>query len=323
MIIKDDKLVQPELEPAVETPPPYSLAAHAPVDVTVAVTVPGVTPSPTHFRDPFPGGPPRPVQAAASGSSASALPVPDAHPLSALPPPPGVPRSACTHVRRKNVMLTGRFVVDPYLPLPPLPPDAGADAEEEEDYGGFGLFDEAGGRDAGERPNLRLENKNGSIDAEVWVVGGEGREKDDEDAGKKKATMDVRVKNGFVALKMNASRAAPSFALRVAAKNGGVRVYVPRRFVGPLTTRTRNGWVQLSPALAARVTNFSEVRGTRKGFVGNYAASGYGNGEWQGSSLDISCENGRIKLFFADEAGEKEKEGKGAGALLGRVFGLS
>ena len=51
---------------------------------------------------------------------------------------------------------------------------------------------------------------------------------------------------------------------------------LPRSFSGPLITRTGNGWATLSPELANATTTFTEVRGVRKSFVGEFLDSGYG-----------------------------------------------
>lgn len=62
----------------------------------------------------------------------------------------------------------------------------------------------------------------------------------------------------------------------MSAKNGGVSVAIPESYVGPLTTQTKNGWVTMSSALAARVTTFSDVKSVKKCFIGDFASSGYG-----------------------------------------------
>lgn len=43
-----------------------------------------------------------------------------------------------------------------------------------------------------------------------------------------------------------------------------------------------------------------------------------GRGEWPGSSLDITCENGRVKLCYLDEENETRSSG-----LLGRLFNMN
>ncbi|THH04194.1 hypothetical protein EW145_g5707 [Phellinidium pouzarii] len=320
MIIKEEKLAQVEPEPHVETPPPYSAApevrtavASAPRDALADVQN---APAPV---------PQAPSQTASSSTRSTSAAIPTS--ISA-PPPQDVRRKAYTHIHRVNSALVGRFVVDPYLPFPP-----GIESTEEDGIdlrlGGM----EDGGADGygygwerGRSRNLRLVCENGSVNAEVWVVGGEGESNADgeDEIGdaaekRKKAVMDVRAKNGFVVIKINTSVESPPFALRVGTRNGGIRVGVPRSFVGPLTTRSRNGWVRFTPALASATTHFSEVQGTRKSFVGDFADSGYGESEWHGSSIDLSCQNGRIKLFYLDEP---TPESKSTSGWIGRLFGI-
>jgi len=201
-------------------------------------------------------------------------------------------------------MLKGQYVIDPYLPIP-------------EDVRSA----EYTSADAGTK-NMSLDCRTGTIDVEVWIVGGMDLQDGANSTGVKKALLEARGQNGFVTLRVNADHLHP-FDLQVSARNGGVTVALPSSFSGPLTTTTQNGWVTISSALAADVTTFSDVRGTKKCFVGDFASSGYGRGPWAGSSLDINCTNGRIKLSYVDEVKEKERpkpRGKSSSGFLTRMF---
>ena len=174
-------------------------------------------------------------------------------------------------------MLKGQYVIDPYLPIQP---DVIASASMGPD---------------GQVKNLGLSCTNGNVNADIWVVGGESFDLTDS-RNVRKATLDARGQNGFVNIKVvsyfllqrpfiraliltldtqNADEQHP-FELFVVARNGGVSVAIPSSFRGPLTTVTQNGWVNVSKALAADVTTFSDVRGLKKCFVGDFATSGYG-----------------------------------------------
>ncbi len=53
-------------------------------------------------------------------------------------------------------------------------------------------------------------------------------------------------------------------------------------------------------------TPFSRVEHVGKGFIGDWAHSGYGQRDdhetsWDGDELVLDSENGKIKVFFADE----------------------
>ncbi|KAI5121441.1 hypothetical protein M0805_006202 [Coniferiporia weirii] len=308
MIIKEDKLAQLEPEPLVETPPPYSLAPEGSVRAVLTLDTNANTNGGVSVSVP----PAHPAQSSAVASGSTRSTVVTA--VAAVPPPPtNVPRTSCVHIRRENRQLAGSFVIDPYLPFPPTE-RTGSESSDDDDMGiSLGGGEEGSGHDR--RPNLRLECQNRSIDANVWVVGGNNAEGAGGALRRKKAILDMRAKDGYAVVKINASEDSPAFALRVGACNGGIRVGIPRSFVGPLTTRTHNGWVRLEPALAACTTHFSEVNGMRKGFVGDFASSGYGEDEWHGSSIDVSCENGRIKLFYLDEE-------KVASGWFERLFGM-
>lgn len=176
-----------------------------------------------------------------------------------------------------------------------------------------------------ERKNLLLECQNGGINAEVYLVGpgvgGSAGEEESENGMSKKrpTTIEVTGRNGFIALKLNAERDHP-FSLRISAHNGGISLAIPNSFTGPLTTKTENGWVSFSSALAPNVTTFSDVKSTRKCFVGDFTASNYGRGEWQGSSIDLDCHNGRVKLCYVDEM--DDQAGKSGSKFLTRVLGF-
>jgi len=94
------------------------------------------------------------------------------------------------------------------------------------------------------------------------------------------------------------------YNLTVTAANGSISLAIPRSFRGPLTTTTSNGWCTMTADLASQVATFSEVKGVKKSFVGDFASSKYGDGEWTGSSINVKCQNGRIKMYYVDEGSQ-------------------
>ncbi|KAL5521572.1 hypothetical protein ACEPAF_2320 [Sanghuangporus sanghuang] len=248
------------------------------------------------------------ISGAATSSTATIRP---SDPYPSIFPPSDILRTSYLQTKRTNKPISTRVVVNPYLPVS-LNPQIDVGTEDSEDNWSAGEDDAYGPRLVSSLPgvgdkNVCLMSKNANINAEIWVVGRSPENTGDDGSmyGRKKAGIDIRSKNGFIHVKMHANQISPSFALRIANKNGGVRVILPRTFSGPLTTRTQNGWVSFSPELASFTTTFTEIRGLRKSFVGDFLDSGYGRGEWPGCSLDITCENGRIKLCYLDEDTEK------------------
>ncbi|TDL24529.1 hypothetical protein BD410DRAFT_719430, partial [Rickenella mellea] len=206
---------------------------------------------------------------------------------------PPLPRQNHLSISRHNASVKGTWVIDPQLQVPTaaLPPLAP------------GVV----------RKNFELQADNGSINAEVWIVS-----PDQGNTDKKTAPATVHVKgcNGNVNVQMR-----HPFRLTVTANNGGVTVAIPRSFCGPLTTITRNGWVSIDSSLAPHVTTFSEVKGTRKCFVGDFSSSNYGQEEWNGSSLEVDCHNGKIKVRYVDEVPE-ERQKSPTGGVFGKLFSV-
>ncbi|KAL5476755.1 hypothetical protein ACEPAI_2941 [Sanghuangporus weigelae] len=357
MIIKDDKVVEPVTEQAGDNPPPYSPALPARVQVvdqnvssppgsqlpfsinqnrnrTVvfrprgASSVSSLTP-PINVQGPGSSGSSTissigSVSGAATSSTATIRP---SDPYPSVLPPSDIPRTSRLHIKRTNTPISTRVVVNPYIPVS-FNPQIDVGMEDSEDNSNADEDDAYGPRlgsslsGVGDK-NVCLMSKNANINSEIWVLGRSPEDTGDDGSmyGRKKAGIDIQSKNGFIHVKMHANQISPSFSLRIANKNGGVRVVLPRTFSGPLITRTQNGWVSLSPELASSTTTFTEVLGLRKSFVGDFLDSGYGRGEWPGCSLDITCENGRIKLCYLDEDSEKSiSVSSGDKKFFNRIF---
>ncbi|KAG8993714.1 hypothetical protein FRB90_000614 [Tulasnella sp. 427] len=143
--------------------------------------------------------------------------------------------------------------------------------------------------------NLRLYSHNGNVAGDVVLIG----------RGDKRASLVAESKNGNVTLKL-LSRTTCPFRLSANSHNGGVKVYIPRDFIGPLTSATDNGGLDLSDMVKRNHTPFSEDGKICKGFIGDWSSSGYGDviqagKEWKGDELVVGSKNGRVKVFYSDE----------------------
>ena len=104
-------------------------------------------------------------------------------------------------MRRVNRSLRGRFVLDPRFPRPPhARMDLDKVRAEPLDYDVRLPAWEDDGTGAPTDPHMLLECKNGSIDADVWVVGAKKAEGDG--AENAVAGLYILEKNGFVVVKL-------------------------------------------------------------------------------------------------------------------------
>jgi len=211
-----------------------------------------------------------------------------------------------------NGPIRGSCVLNPYLHVPEVTPTPKPVRGQQD------------AAKTGERKNLLLECTNGNITASVWVVGDHGRIAQSAGVrGAKRTTIYAKTTNGSIDIRVDADCATHPFALTANTHNGVVRVWLPRSFKGPVTSHARVGWMSTSPAVSPNMATFSDMNDVRKGFIGELADSGYGHGEWQGSSLDLTCAIGRIKVYYLDEVKEgAEAPQAKSSSFLGKIFGL-
>ncbi|KAJ7181975.1 hypothetical protein C8R46DRAFT_1186849 [Mycena filopes] len=221
----------------------------------------------------------------ASGFGVEPLP-PQAQPLTV---PNTVKPTNFLSLSRGNQSIKGIYVIDPRIKIPQslLPPLAADETEST-------------------RRNVFLHTSNGSIDVALFVVG--------DGDHKQKVNMLLKSSNGYIVAKLHtaASAARPPVKLRVQSSNGSVTIHVPRSFRGPVTLRTSNGSTRLSDAVAAALTTFTEAKGTRRCFIGDFSDwtdMDAGSG-WAGDELEVEASNGAIRLLYEDGGG-KGNEGKG------------
>jgi len=156
------------------------------------------------------------------------------------------------------------------------------------------------------QPIIHLKSGGGNIHAKIWLIGPESNSP--LPVPDRRPILLLECINGFINLEIIADCNAHPFTLKVSCKNGGVSVSAPTSFVGPLTLHTKTAWTRFYPQLLRNLTTFSDAEGNTKCFVGDFPSSGFGDGPWLGSSMDITCENGRVKLFYEDEMNQTDPQ---------------
>ncbi|KAJ7895467.1 hypothetical protein B0H14DRAFT_2680552 [Mycena olivaceomarginata] len=266
--------------------------------------------------------------AADSKASAKRPPSLDAPPpspsSSSLPPtpvpPPSVKPTNFLSLSRGNGSIKGTYVIDPRLkiPAPMLPPLAADETEAT-------------------RRNVFLHTSNGSMDVDLFVVGGDaegGRRQNLQ----KRVNLSLKSSNGSTVARLHAGPAPfrTPIHFRAHSSNGPITLHIPRSFRGPLTIRTRNGSVRFSDALKAELTTFSEADKTRRCFVGDFAdwptdtnstgvksdtlnSEGEEGSGWRGDEIELESSNGSIKIQYDVEPRDAGKE-KSKG-LFARLLG--
>ncbi|KAH9954739.1 hypothetical protein BC827DRAFT_1241236 [Russula dissimulans] len=155
----------------------------------------------------------------------------------------GIPYTNFLLVVKRDSSVEGRYIVD--LALPP-PPSSAPDTD---------------------RKNVSLHTTSGSINAEVWVI-------HDGSAESKRVSLAMSSDNGRVRAKVHAPSPngrpyeRPSLDIELHADYGDVFVSLPPCFRGPITIRTGDERIALSPGLTECTALLSDVPGVREYFVG-------------------------------------------------------
>ncbi|KAG0702191.1 hypothetical protein DFH29DRAFT_512264 [Suillus ampliporus] len=151
----------------------------------------------------------------------------------------------------KDKPIRGSYVIDPLMqiPLNLLPPLNAGETDQD-------------------RKNLYLRTKDGSINADIWLIG-------QEEATPKngnRTTLSLSSKDGSITAKINTVKVVAPFLLDIYARDGRVTVLLPRSFHGLLLLTTRQS-AKLSDDLLQRSTTLSTVEKTQRYFVGDLFAS--------------------------------------------------
>lgn len=80
-------------------------------------------------------------------------------------------------------------------------------------------------------------------------------------------------------------------------------IHLPRSFRGPVSLHTKNGSIRLSAPIQTNSTQFSDLGGVQRSFLGPFDASEFTSGQgWDGDELVVEGANGGIRIVYDDEA---------------------
>ncbi|KAG1871469.1 hypothetical protein F4604DRAFT_1530067, partial [Suillus subluteus] len=179
----------------------------------------------------------------------------------------------------KHKPIRGCYVIDPLIQIPTslLPPLNVGETDKD-------------------RRNLYLRTKDGSINADIWLI---GQEEAAPNNGRR-TTLSLSSQDGSITAKINTVKVVAPFLLDIYARDGSVTVLLPRSFHGSLLLTTRQS-TKLSDNLLQRSTILSTVERTRRYFVGDFPHQLFDN-NWNGDELRVVSRDGRIVIRYRDEA---------------------
>jgi len=193
-----------------------------------------------------------------------------------------------------NDTIRGEFVIDPSISIPSsmLPPLC--DSKTEED-----------------RENLSLKSKNGSVHADIWLLGPSGDTKIDP----RRTTISLLSSNGSISAEVRTLNNAAPFSLTGRTSNGAIRLALPRSFEGLITVSTRNGSIHTSDEIIQNATQLGQLDATQRFFVGDFQL--LGEEPWQGDQVEVEAPNGSIRVKYVDDLADSQ----GKKGFLSRLFG--
>ncbi|KAF8957386.1 hypothetical protein BDZ97DRAFT_1846538 [Flammula alnicola] len=245
--------------------------------------------------DPPPGYTPQEVQIATASTTNQPISVPDIKPSNFI------------HLSRPNSSVKGTWLIEPTLNIPSafLPPLPSGETDET-------------------RKNIFLESRNGSVDADIFVVP-TSTEALARIKHHKRVYIHTTSRNGSVTTKihevtpLNTVESRLPLVITSHSANGRVSVYLPRSFHGPIRVKTMNGSVRFSNSVQTLLTSFSDIDRTQRSFLGHFDPSEWEEGaEWTGDELSVDAFNGSVKVYFDDEvnsSGNSKTQG-----FFGRLF---
>ncbi|KAG8982913.1 hypothetical protein FRB93_007734 [Tulasnella sp. JGI-2019a] len=185
------------------------------------------------------------------------------------------PRVNYICIKERNSSVRGEWSIDPRIKVP-------ASLLAELDKGE-------------ERVNLRLHSQNGSVSGVVRLVSDQPT----------KSFLHASSQNGSVTMKV-LPRGNNSFKLQMGSQNGRLLVQIPSDFEGPVTFTFGHGSFTFSEAVERRLAHYNRADRRGKAFIGSWETSGYadiGDDEeaWNGDELELSAQNGSVRVEFAEE----------------------
>lgn len=205
-----------------------------------------------------------------------------------------------------NSRIKGSWIIDPALRiptafLPPLLPNETALT----------------------RKNLNLESRNGTVDADVYVM---PTRRADRKPSNHRVTIHTSSTNGTVTTTVvsgaiNLHRKLSTYhqgqhdvtasesektrlplLISTSSANGRIYVYLPRSFQGLVSVEIRNGSLRYSSDVQALLTPLSDFNRTQRAFIGHLDTSELEhNAEWTGDELTVRATNGNVRISFDDE----------------------
>ncbi|CAA7268865.1 unnamed protein product [Cyclocybe aegerita] len=227
-----------------------------------------------------------------------------------FPLPRDVKPSNFTSLSIGNAAIKGTWVVDPTLVIPKefLAPLAKDETEEN-------------------RKNLLLESKNGSVDANIFVM---PMRADALAVIKERKRVIIRCasRNGSVTARIHdvqlpshPNDLRPPLQVSLHSLNGAINLHLPRSYRGPLRIRTFNGSVRFSDAVQSSLTQFSEVDRVKRNFLGHFDPSEFdASVQWAGDELDAETMNGAVRVYFDDEGSPPGAQKPKSPGFLERLF---
>ncbi|PPQ94403.1 hypothetical protein CVT25_002491 [Psilocybe cyanescens] len=217
---------------------------------------------------------------------------------------PNIRPSNFVCLSRQNDSVKGSWIIDPTMVIPSaFLPSVPEDETEQT------------------RSNISLSSKNGAVSADIFVLP-TSNHTSLPITHRKQIIIRGASHNGSVTLKIHEIASEGKrlpMQIHGFSANGNINIYVPRSFQGPVSVKLRNGNLRFSETVKASVTQFSEMNGMQRSFIGDFDANAIQNaGEWAGDTLSLESRNGSVKVYFDDEVDEPTR--LKSQSFLGRLF---
>jgi len=205
-------------------------------------------------------------------------------------------------VSKKNSSIKGTWLLDPMLSIPSelLPPLPEGESEST-------------------RKNLSLQTKDGSINANIFVLAEELQKT--ENKMNLRTIIDTSTEDGDVTIKMHEvpsqkGQVRSPIQLRSYSGDGSIRVYLPRSFRGVFRIKTKSGKIRFSEAVESSLALFPEVNGLKISFLGHIDTTEWQpSADWNGDELILETKDGSVSVHFDDEENGAPRKG-----FLSKIF---
>ncbi|EGO29123.1 hypothetical protein SERLADRAFT_456471 [Serpula lacrymans var. lacrymans S7.9] len=145
------------------------------------------------------------------------------------------------------------------------------------------------------RKNLSFATQNGSISAEIWLLGPRANS----NTQPKQATLSLESLNGSIRTWIDNVNGRVPVQVDARTQNGNITLHIPRSFHGYIFASAPNGDFSLSTAINAHATVLGHSHREQRYFVGDM--SSVDEERWTSDELNVHSNNGRIKIGYVDE----------------------